>query len=96
MFIENGRCGIIEKIQKLRKSLAKVDADIVTLGAFYLRVCGTYVFFEFHVVNYRPVLRNGASETFYPSSTTMLALCVLPTAMLQFHRRIQRRKSESS
>lgn len=69
-----------------RKSILKVDGSILLLGIFYIIVFGVYVFFEFHVVNCRPVLINGILEASYPSSTTMLAMCVLPTAMLQFSR----------
>ena len=71
-----------------RKHIWKVDSSILTLGVFYLLVFGAYVFFEFHVINRRPVLINGILEASYPSSTTMLAMCVLPTAMMQFHRLI--------
>lgn len=69
-----------------RKHIWKVDSSIVVLGVFYILVFGVYVFFEFHVINRRPVLINGILEASYPSSTTMLAMCVLPTAMMQFHR----------
>ena len=72
-----------------RKHIWKVDSSILTLGVFYLLVFGAYVFFEFHVINRRPVLINGILEASYPSSTTMLAMCVLPTAMMQFHRLIK-------
>lgn len=72
-----------------RKSILKVDSSILLLGVFYILVFGGYVFFEYHVINCRPVLVNGILEASYPSSTTMLALCVLPTAMMQFHRRIK-------
>ena len=75
-----------------RKSIRKVDISILVLGAFYLFVFGVYVFFEFYAVNYRPVLINGILETSYPSSTTMLTACVLPTAMMQFHRLIKDRR----
>ncbi|MBQ9148736.1 MAG: phosphatase PAP2 family protein [Oscillospiraceae bacterium] len=72
-----------------RKSILKVDRSILILGVFYLLVFGAYVFFEFHVINRRPVLINGILEASYPSSTTMLAMCVLPTAMMQFRRLIR-------
>lgn len=75
-----------------RKHLLKVDSSILLLGIFYILVFGVYAFFEFHIINCRPVLINGILESSYPSSTTMLALCVMPTAMLQFHRLMKNRK----
>ena len=72
-----------------RKHIWKVDRSILVLGAFYILVFGAYVFFEFHAINRRPVLINGILETSYPSSTTMLTMCVLPNAMMQFHRLIK-------
>lgn len=51
-------------------------------------VMGAYLFFEYYRVNFRPVLIDGILETSYPSSTTMLVLCVMPTAMMQFRRLI--------
>ena len=79
--------GLVQWIK--RKHILKVDSSILILGVFYIFVFGTYVFFEFHVINRRPVLINGILEASYPSSTTMLAMCVLPTAMMQFHRLIK-------
>ncbi|MEA4954470.1 MAG: phosphatase PAP2 family protein [Pseudoflavonifractor sp.] len=67
-----------------RKSLLRVDSSILVLGGFYVLVVGAYLFFEYYRVNYRPVLIDGILETSYPSSTTMLVLCVMPTAMMQF------------
>lgn len=67
-----------------RKSIMKVDSSLLVLGVFYIIVFGTYLFFEFHVINRRPVMINGILESSYPSSTTMLAMCVFPTAMMQF------------
>lgn len=75
-----------------RKHICKVDSSILALGVFYILVFGTYVFFELHVINRRPVLINGILEASYPSSTTMLAMCVLPTAMMQFHRLIRNQR----
>ena len=79
--------GLVQWVK--RKHIWKVDSSILTLGVFYLLVFGAYVFFEFHVINRRPVLINGILEASYPSSTTMLAMCVLPTAMMQFRRLIK-------
>lgn len=75
-----------------RKSILKVDRSILILGVYYGLVFGAYVFFEYWVINYRPVLINGVLEPSYPSSTTMLALCILPTAMMQLRRRIGNRR----
>ncbi len=76
--------GILQWIK--RKKIWKVDKSILLLGVYYVLVFGVFVFFEYHVINLRPVLINGILEASYPSSTTMLAICVIPTAMLQFRR----------
>ena len=86
--------GLIQWIK--RKSICKVDSSILILGVFYILVFGAYVFFEFQVINRRPVLINGILEASYPSSTTMLAMCVLPTAMMQFHRLIKNAKARNT
>ena len=72
-----------------RKNLLKVDRSILVLGGFYILVVAVYLFFEEFVVNRRPILINGFLEASYPSSTTMLALCVMPTAMMQLRSRIK-------
>ena len=82
-----GILGLVQWIR--RKNIVKVDYDILVLGAFYVAVMAAYLLFEIVVVNYRPVLINGYLEASYPSSTTMLVLCVMPTASLQFKRRIK-------
>ncbi|HEX2986473.1 MAG TPA: phosphatase PAP2 family protein [Caproiciproducens sp.] len=79
-----------------RKSLFRVDSSILVLGGFYVLVMGAYLFFEYYRVNYRPVLIDGILETSYPSSTTMLVLCVMPTAMMQFRRLICNRTVKSA
>lgn len=75
-----------------RRSIRKVDASVLLLGAFYILVFGVYAFFEFRVINRRPVLIEGVLEASYPSSTTVLVMCVVPTAMMQFRRLIKRRR----
>lgn len=74
-----------------RRSLRQVDYSILVLGGFYIVVMAVYVFFEMLVVNYRPVLINGILEASYPSSTTMLVMCVMPTAIMQLNERIKNR-----
>lgn len=81
--------GLIQWIR--RKRLSEVDRSILVLGGFYLTVIALYVLFEILVINHRPVLIDGFLEASYPSSTTMLVLCVIPTAILQLHQRIRRR-----
>ena len=72
-----------------RGSVKKVDLDILFLGGFYLAVLFVYVIFEVVVINHRPVLIDGVLEVSYPSSTTMLVMCVMPTAMIQWRKRIR-------
>jgi undecaprenyl-diphosphatase len=72
-----------------RKSILKVDGSILILGGFYIVTLAAYLFFESYVVNYRPVLIEGYLEASYPSSTTLLVLCVMPTAMMQLRDRIK-------
>ena len=79
--------GLIQWIK--RKHLLKVDYNILVLGGFYIVVMALYIFFEMFVVNYRPILINGFLEASYPSSTTMLVMCVMPTAIMQFNSRIK-------
>ena len=79
--------GLIQWIK--RKHLRQVDFSILVLGGFYLLVMAAYVLFEVFVINYRPVLINGYLEASYPSSTTMLVLCVMPTTLMQLNARIK-------
>ena len=79
--------GLIQWIK--RKRLFLVDSSILILGGFYVIVMGAYLLFEELVINYRPVLIGGYLESSYPSSTTLLVLCVMPTAMLQLRSRIR-------
>lgn len=82
-----GALGLTQWIK--RKRICKVDRSILALGGFYLVTIAAYLLFEDVVINYRPVLIEGYLEVSYPSSTTMLALCVMPTAAMQLSTRIQ-------
>lgn len=82
-----GVIGLLEWIN--RKSFLKVDFEILTLGGFYILVIMLFLLFEKVVINYRPVLINGVLEASYPSSTTLLTMCVMPTAIIEFKRLIK-------
>ena len=77
-----GLCQLIK-----RRSLFKVDADILLLGGYYVLVIFCYLFFEMVPINYRPILIDGFLEASYPSSTTLLVLSVMPTLVFQIKRR---------
>ena len=81
--------GLVQWIR--RKNLLQVDYPILALGVFYLVVMAAYLFFELVVINYRPVLIEGRLEASYPSSTTMLVMCVLLTAGMLFNSYIKNR-----
>lgn len=80
--------GLVQWIK--RRNITKVDFDILMLGVFYLITMAVYILFEFVVINYRPTLIDGYLEASYPSSTTMLVLCVMPTALMFFDKRIKK------
>ena len=85
-----GIYGFIQWIK--RKKLWQVDRSILILGCFYIAVIAVYIFFEWVPVNERPVLIENRLEASYPSSTTMLTLCVMITALMQWNARIQNEK----
>lgn len=81
-----GGLGVLQLIQ--RKSLAKVDRDIILLGIHYVVVIAAYVLFDKLALNYRPILIEGVMEPSYPSSTTLLVMAVMPTLNFQLHKRM--------
>ena len=64
-----------------------MDYDIILLGIYYVLVVFGYLIFEMIPINYRPILIEGFMEASYPSSTTLLVLCVMPTLIEQINRR---------
>ena len=81
-----GALGLVQLIK--RRSLLRVDSDILLLGVYYVLVIACYLIFEMIPINYRPVLIEGRLEASYPSSTTLLVLSVMPTLMFQANRRV--------
>ena len=80
-----GGMGLTQLIK--RKSLFKVDRDLIFLGIYYVVVIWGYLIFEMIPINYRPILIDGILEASYPSSTTLLVLSVMPTLIFQVNRR---------
>ena len=72
--------GLIQLIK--RKSIFKVDKEIIILGLYYIIVIALYVFFEKVIINYRPILMNGFLEASYPSSHTLMTICICGSSIL--------------
>ena len=72
--------GLIQLIK--RKSLFKVDKEIIILGLFYVVVISIYIFFEKVIVNYRPILMNGFLEASYPLSHTLMTICLCGSSVI--------------
>lgn len=82
--------GVIGFVQLVRRrSLFKVDYDILFLGIYYVIVAFCYFIFELTPINYRPILIEGFLEVSYPSSTTLLVLSVMLTLIFQVKRRLE-------
>ena len=64
-----GVLGLVQLIK--RRSILRVDPDILLLGIYYVLVIACYLIFEMIPINYRPILINGNLEASYPSSTTL-------------------------
>ena len=72
--------GLVQMIK--RKRLFKVDKEILLLGLFYIILIALYLFFEKVVVNYRPILMNGFLEASFPSSHTLMAVCICGSSIM--------------
>ena len=71
-----------------RKSILKADKDLYILGAFYILVILLYIMFDALALNYRPVLLKEELEPSYPSTHTLIGICVFATSAMQFKNRI--------
>ena len=74
--------GLVQLIK--RRSLLKVDREILTLGGLYIILIGLYVLFENVIVNYRPIIMpDGTSpEASFPSSHTMMVCVIMGSAAM--------------
>lgn len=84
IFAGIGLCQLVK-----RRSLFRVDFDIIVLGVYYVVVILCYLLFEAIPINYRPILINDVMEASYPSSTTLLVITVMPTLIEQVNRRVE-------
>ena len=83
-----GVVGFVQLVK--RRSLKKVDMNLILLGIHYALVIFAYLIFEMVPINYRPIPIDGMMEASYPSSTTLLVLGVMPTLKFQIDRRATR------
>lgn len=81
--------GLVQLIK--RRSLLKVDREILALGVLYLVVIGLYILFENVVINYRPIIMpdNTRPEASFPSSHTMIACVIMGSAAILINRYIK-------
>lgn len=76
--------GLVQLIKS--KSFKKVDASIYFLAVFYVLVLLAYALFEIVIVNYRPIIFGSELEASYPSSHTVLGICVYLSSLVEFRR----------
>ena len=72
--------GLFQMIK--RRNILKVDKEILGLGVFYIIVIGLYILFETYIINYRPTLMDGILEASYPSSHTLLSVCICGSSLM--------------
>lgn len=75
-----GILGLYQLIK--RKSLFKVDKELYILCGLYVLMGTVYVFFEKFIINYRPILIDNVLEASYPSSHTILAICICISSLI--------------
>ena len=74
--------GFVQLIK--RRSILKVDHEILALGGLYIVVIGLYVLFEIMIVNYRPIIMPDGThpEASFTSSHTMLVCVIMGSAIM--------------
>jgi undecaprenyl-diphosphatase len=81
--------GLVQLIR--RRSLKKVDREILTMGGLFVLTLILYVFFEKVVVNCRPIVLPGESgfEPSFPSSHTVMAIVILGSVSMTLKKYVQ-------
>ena len=82
--------GLIELIKK--KNLKEINKVIWALAIFYICVAIVYALFEVLTINYRPLVMKNELEASYPSSHTMLAICVCGSSLLASYSIVKNKK----
>ncbi len=75
-----GVTGLVQIIR--RKGILRADKELYFMAVADVLLASAYLFFEVVVINYRPVLEDGALAASYPSSHTMLAVAVAGMGMV--------------
>ncbi|MCI5821602.1 MAG: phosphatase PAP2 family protein [Lachnospiraceae bacterium] len=81
--------GLVQWVE--RQKIRRVDKDLIALAILYILIALHYVVFQLFIINFRPLLVINKMEASYPSSHTMLLICVMVSAILQFHYRIKKK-----
>ena len=78
-----------------RRSVLKVDKEILLLGALYVVTVILYVFFEKAIVNYRPMLMPDGEgiEASFPSSHTVLSCVILGSGLFLVKKYLKKQKT---
>ena len=87
-----GLIGVTQLVK--RKSLLKVDKDILALGGLYVVTAAMYALFEVMIINYRPIIMEGDEhvEASFPSSHTMLICVIMGSAIMLMSKYIKNEK----
>ena len=84
-----GILGVVQLFK--RRSFKKVDKNLYVLLGLYILIAITYVFFEKVIINYRPIV-NVELEASFPSTHTMLVLCIAGSGVIEFDRYVKDKK----
>ena len=84
--------GFVQLIR--RRSLLKVDAEILSLGCLYVILAVLYILFELVVINERPIIMPGDEhvEASFPSSHTLLSFAIFGSAMIIIGKYVRNRR----